>query len=60
MKYYDKNIYEIEQKIKIELFTLLIFVISFLLGVFIGTSDVNYKQQKIKQLQTEINNLKTK
>lgn len=60
MKYYDKNIYEIEQKIKIELFTLLIFVISFLLGVFIGTSDVNYKQQQIKQLQTEINNLKTK
>ncbi len=60
MKYYDKNIYEIEQKIKIELFTLLIFVISFLLGVFIGTSDVNYKQQQIKQLQIEINNLKTK
>ena len=60
MKYYDKNIYEIEQKIKIELFTLLIFVISFLLGVFIGTSDANYKEQQIKQLQIEINNLKTK
>lgn len=60
MKYYDKNIYEIEQKIKIELFTLLIFVISFLLGVFIGTADANYKEQQIKQLQIEINNLKTK
>lgn len=60
MKYYDKDMYEIEQKIKIELFTLLIFIISFLLGVFIGTADINNKDQQIKQLQIEIDNLKNK
>lgn len=60
MKYYDKDIYEIEQKIKIELFTLLIFIISFLLGVFIGNLDTTYKDhQTIKQLQIDIDNLKT-
>ena len=33
MKYYDKTMYEIEEKIKTALFILLIFTVSFLLGV---------------------------
>ncbi len=60
MKYYDKTMYEIEEKIKTALFTLLIFTMSFLLGVFIGTTDMNNKEQQIQQLQIEINNLKAK
>lgn len=58
MKYYDKKMYEMEQKIKTALFTILIFTISFLLGAFIGNIDVNNKEQQIKQLQIEIDNLK--
>ena len=58
MKYYDKTMYEIEEKIKTALFILLIFTVSFLLGVFIGTADMNNKDQQIHQLQIEINNLK--
>jgi len=60
MKYYDKKMYEMEEKIKTALFTLLIFTISFLLGAFIGNVDVNNKEQQIKQLQIEIDNLKNK
>ncbi len=61
MKYYDKEIYEMEEKIKIAVFTLLIFIMSFLLGVFIGNLDTTYKDhQTIKQLQIEIENLKNK
>lgn len=59
MKYYDKTMYEMEQKIKTTLFTILIFTISFLLGAFIGNVDANNKEQQIKQLQIEIDNLKT-
>lgn len=60
MKYYDKTMYEIEEKIKTALFILLIFTVSFLLGAFIGNMDVNNKEQQIKQLQIEIDNLKNK
>lgn len=60
MKYYDKKMYEMEQKIKTALFTILIFTISFLLGAFIGTADINNKEQQIKQLQMEIDNLRNK
>ena len=60
MKYYDKTMYEIEEKIKTALFILLIFTVSFLLGVFIGNVDANNKEQQIKQLQIEIDNLKNK
>lgn len=61
MKYYDKTMYEMEEKIKVALFTLLIFTISFLLGVFIGNAETTYKDhQTIKQLQIEIDNLKNK
>ena len=59
MKYYDKTMYEMEQKIKTTLFTILIFTISFLLGAFIGNVDANNKEQQIKQLQIEINHLKS-
>lgn len=60
MKYYDKTMYEIEEKIKTALFILLIFTVSFLLGAFIGNVDANNKEQQIKQLQMEIDNLKNK
>lgn len=58
MKYYDKKMYEMEQKMKTALFTILIFTLSFLLGAFIGNIDINKKEQQIKQLQIEIDNLK--
>ena len=60
MKYYDKKMYEMEQKIKTALFTIVVFTISFLLGTFIGKVEVNNKEQQIKKLQIEIDNLKNK
>ena len=59
MKYYDKKMYEMEQKIKIALFTMLIFTASFLLGAFVGIADKKDKDQQIKQLHIEINHLKS-
>lgn len=46
MKYYDKTMYEMEQKIKTALFTILIFTISFLLGACIGNVEETIKTNK--------------
>lgn len=58
IKYYDKTIYQIEQKIKKEVFILIIFTISFIFGFFIGNNEIDYKKENTKELQVEINNLK--
>ena len=46
MKYYDKNIYKLEKKIKTELIILTVFIISFSFGFFIGKNEDNYSIQK--------------
>ena len=57
-KYYDKNIYETEKKIK----TAFIILVTFLLGMYIGLA-INYmelqnKEREIREYQVEIDNLK--
>ena len=47
MKYYDKNIYKLEKKIKTELIILTVFIISFSLGFFIGKNEENHSIQKL-------------
>ena len=58
IKYYDKKLYQIEQKIKKEVFILIIFTISFIFGFFIENNEIDYKKENTKELQVEINNLK--
>lgn len=55
MKYYDKKLYKMEQKMKTELFILIVFIISFMLGFFVGNADIYCKDNTKKQLQIEIN-----
>ena len=57
-KYYDKNVYETEKKIK----TAFIILITFLIGMYIGLA-INYmelqnKEREIREYQVEIDNLK--
>ena len=57
-KYYDKNVYETEKKIK----TAFIILVTFLLGMYIGLA-INYmelqnKEREIREYQVEIDNLK--
>ena len=47
MKYYDKNIYKLENKIKTELIILAVFIISFSFGFFIGKNEDNCSIQKL-------------
>ena len=57
-KYYDKNVYETEKKIK----TAFIILITFLIGMYIGLA-INYmelqnKEREIREYQVEIDSLK--
>ena len=57
-KYYDKNVYKTEKKIK----TAFIILVTFLLGIYIGVA-INYmelqnKEREIREYQVEIDNLK--
>ena len=57
-KYYDKNVYKTEKKIK----TAFIILVTFLIGMYIGLA-INYmelqnKEREIREYQVEIDNLK--
>ena len=57
-KYYDKNFYKTEKKIK----TAFIILLTFLLGMYIGLA-INYmelqnKEKQIREYQVEIDSLK--
>lgn len=57
IKYYDRTIYEIDKKIKIELLIFVIFTISFLFGYLMGNLEISTKENQINQSQIELNNL---
>lgn len=44
MKYYDRNLYEIEQSIRTAMLILAVFIISFTFGYFIGSTEINENQ----------------
>ena len=57
-KYYDKNVYKTEKKIK----TAFIILVTFLIGMYIGLA-INYmelqnKEREIREYQVEIDSLK--
>ncbi len=57
-KYYDKNVYKTEKKIK----TAFIILVMFLAGIYIGLA-INYlelqnKEREIREYQVEIDSLK--
>ena len=58
MNYYDKRLYKTEQEIKTALLILTVFIISFLFGFFIRNIEVNNKEQKIREMQVEIDSLR--
>ena len=58
MNYYDKRLYKTEQEIKTALIILTVFIISFLFGFFIRNIEVNDKEQKIREIQVEIDSLR--
>ena len=58
IKYYDKNVYKTEKKIK----TAFIILVTFLIGMYIGLA-INYmelqnKEKQIREYQVEIDSLK--
>lgn len=58
MKYYDKRLYKIEKEIKTALLILTVFIIAFIFGFFIRNIEVNDKEQKIREMQVEIDSLR--
>ena len=57
-KYYDKRIYEKDKKIK----TFFVIFITFLIGLYIGLAihylEIQEKNEKIRNLYVELNDLK--
>ena len=57
-KYFNKNIYETEKKIK----TAFIILVTFLIGLYIGLAikylELQNKEQQIREYQVEIDSLK--
>lgn len=58
MKIYDKEMYKMENSVRNAVIIILIFVISFLAGVFSRNIEVSQKDEQIMEQQQEINNLK--
>ncbi len=57
-KYYDKNVYETEKKIKTALIILIMFLIGLYIGVAINYMELQNKEREIREYQVEIDNLK--
>lgn len=53
-KYYNKELYEIENKIK----TAFVILIVFILGLLVNNSELKNKGKEIREYQVEIDSLK--
>ena len=60
MKIYDKEMYKMESKVRNAVIIIVIFVISFLAGVFSRNIEITQKDEQISKQQEEINSLKQK
>ncbi len=58
MKIYDKEMYKMESKVRNAVIIIVIFVISFLAGVFSRNIEITQKDEQISEQQEEINSLK--
>lgn len=57
-KYYDKNVYKTEKKIKTAFMILLTFLIGMYIGLAINYMELQNKEREIREYQVEIDNLK--
>ena len=57
-KYFNKNIYETEKKIKTAFIILVVFLIGMYIGVAINYLELQNKEKEIREYQVEIDNLK--
>ena len=57
-KYFNKNIYETEKKIKTAFIILVVFLIGLYIGVAINYMELQNKEQQIREYQVEIDSLK--
>ncbi len=57
-KYYNKNIYEIENKIKTAFVILIVFILGVVTGLFINNLEIQNKEKQIREYQVEIDSLR--
>ncbi len=57
-KYYNKNIYEIENKIKTAFVILIVFILGVVTGLFINNLELQNKEKQIREYQVEIDSLR--
>ena len=57
-KYYDKNVYETEKKIKTAFIILLVFLLGLYIGVAINYMELQNKDKQIREYQVEIDDKK--
>lgn len=57
-KYYDKNVYETEKKIKTAFIILVMFLAGMYIGLAINYMELQNKEKQIREYQVEIDNLK--
>lgn len=57
-KYYNKELYEIENKIKTALVILIVFILGLFTGLLVNNLELKNKEKEIRQYQVEIDSLK--
>ena len=57
-KYYDKNVYKTEKKIKTAFIILVVFLLGLYIGVAINYMELQNKEREIREYQIEIDSLK--
>ena len=57
-KYYNKELYEIENKIKTAFVILIVFILGVFAGLFINNLEMQNKEKQIREYQVEIDSLK--
>lgn len=57
-KYFNKNIYETEKKIKTAFIILLVFLLGLYIGVTINYMELQNKEREIREYQVEVDSLK--
>ncbi|MFR2787449.1 MAG: hypothetical protein ACLTBX_01500 [Clostridia bacterium] len=57
-KYYNKELYEIENKIKTAFVILIVFILGLFTGLLVNKLELQNKEKEIRECQVEIDSLK--
>lgn len=57
-KYYNKELYEIENKIKTALVILIVFILGLFTGLLVNNLELQNKEKEMREYQVEIDSLK--